>query len=680
MGRLAIDTGGTFTDLVYFEEATGALSIAKALSTPHDLVEGVLAAIELAGTPIGDVSLFLHGGTIVINAITERKGAKTALVTTAGFRDVLEIGRGNRPDLYNLRYVKPSPLVPRRLRWEVRERFDAAGEELVPINRDDLADIVARCRSESIEAIAVQFLHSHAEPAHELAATAYLREQLPGVAITASCELTREWREYERANTAVLNAYVQPLVERYLGRLERKLEERELAGPCFAMQSNGGTAQFAWARSHPIALIESGPAAGVSGATVLGSVIGEPNIIYLDIGGTTAKCSLIKDGAPEVTTAYRVEGTPIDPGYPILVPVVDIVEIGAGGGSIARLDAAGLLRIGPESVGAEPGPACYGRGGDEPTLTDALVLAGAVNPDTFAEGRLRLQPDLARRAMEKLADGLHVSAQETAHAVIRVAEANMINALQLVSVQRGHDPRDFALVAAGGGGPLHAAALARELGVKEIIIPRDPAHFSAWGMLATKPRFDTARTALMRSDRLTVARLGEMFSDMRREATSHFVAEDGSVVDLAVTASADLRYAGQEHTVSVPLDPDDLDVAAILAAFHAAHEQAYTFQLPANAVEFVTFRLSATAEVEVARMTPVDGGVRPATPEAEGVRAVDLGEHGRHDADVYKRDRLPVGFTAPGPLIIEEPATTTIVHPGQVMRVDDFGLLRIRSD
>ena len=246
---------------------------------------------------------------------------------------------------------------------------------------------------------------------------------MPGVAITASCELTREWREYERANTAVLNAYVQPLVERYLGRLERKLEERELAGPCFAMQSNGGTAQFAWARSHPIALIESGPAAGVSGATVLGSVIGEPNIIYLDIGGTTAKCSLIKDGAPEVTTAYRVEGTPIDPGYPILVPVVDIVEIGAGGGSIARLDAAGLLRIGPESVGAEPGPACYGRGGDEPTLTDALVLAGAVNPDTFAEGRLRLQPDLARRAMEKLADGLHVSAQETAHAVIRVAEA-----------------------------------------------------------------------------------------------------------------------------------------------------------------------------------------------------------------------------------------------------------------
>ena len=490
----------------------------------------------------------------MINAITERQGAKTALITTAGFRDVLEIGRGNRPDLYNLRYAKPPPLVPRRLRWEARERLSAAGDELEPLSQDDLADIVTRCRSEAVEAIAVQFLHSHTEPAHELAAAAYLRQHLPGVAIVASCELTREWREYERANTAVLNAYVQPLVERYLGRLEGALKERELAGPCFAMQSNGGTARFDWARTRPIALVESGPAAGVCGATVLGSVIGEPNIIYLDIGGTTAKCSLVKGAAPFVTTSYRVEGTPINPGYPILMPVVDIVEIGAGGGSLVKLDAAGLLRVGPESAGAQPGPACYGRGGDEPTLTDALVVVGAINPDSFPGGQLRLRPDFAGKAMQKLAAGTGTSAQEAARAVIRVAEANMINALQLVSIQRGHDPREFALVAAGGGGPLHAAALGLELGVKEIIIPRSPAHFSAWGMLATKPRFDTARTVPMRSEHLSATRVGEIFSDMRREAETHFSVEHGAIADLVVTASADLRYAGQEHTVSVQLN------------------------------------------------------------------------------------------------------------------------------
>ena len=366
MGRLASDIGGTFTDLVHFDEATGALAVAKALTTPRDLTQGVIDTIRLARIDPAQVGFFVHGGTTVINAITERKGAKTALITTAGFRDVLEIARGNRPDLYNLRFEKERPFVPRKYRFEVSERIDAQGRVLEPLRLEDLAAVIERCRAEGIEAIAIQFLHSYAAPEHEAACAAYLRDKLPDVAVTASHEITREWREYERANTAVLNAYVQPIVQRYFVRLEAALSEAGLRCPFSAMQSNGGTTSFDWAKAQPITLLESGPAAGVNGAALVGELCGEPNVIYLDIGGTTAKCSTIEGGQPKVTTDYRLERSRERFGYPVRVPVVDIVEIGAGGGSIAWFDASGALRVGPVSAGAEPGPACYGRGGEQP--------------------------------------------------------------------------------------------------------------------------------------------------------------------------------------------------------------------------------------------------------------------------------------------------------------------------
>ena len=347
MGRLATDIGGTFTDLVYFDEKTGALSVAKALSTPDDLTRGVLDTIDQAGLDADAVNYFVHGGTTVINAITERTGAKTALVTTEGFRDVLEIARGNRPDLYNLRYRKEVPFVPRRLRFEVRERVDAKGRVRVPLHLEDLDHVIEVCRAEAVEAIAIQFLHSYAAPEHEEATADYLRARLNGVAVTASHEITREWREYERANTAVLNAYVQPIVQRYFDTLESGLDALSLDCPMMAMQSNGGTTSFGWAREHPITLLESGPAAGVNGAALIGRLCNEPNVIYLDIGGTTAKCSTIEDGEPKITTDYRLEATRIRYGYPVRVPVIDIVEIGAGGGSIAWFDEGGTLCVGP---------------------------------------------------------------------------------------------------------------------------------------------------------------------------------------------------------------------------------------------------------------------------------------------------------------------------------------------
>ena len=676
MGRLATDIGGTFTDLVYFDERTGALGVAKSLSTPSDLTRGVLDTIEQAGLDAAAVDYFVHGGTTVINAITERTGAKTALVTTEGFRDVLEIARGNRPDLYNLRYRKEVPFVPRRLRFEVRERVDARGRVRVPLHLEDLDRVIEACRTEGVEAIAIQFLHSYAAPEHESRCEAYLRERLPGVGITASHEITREWREYERANTAVLNAYVQPIVQRYFDTLEAGLDALGLDCPMMAMQSNGGTTSFGWARAHPITLLESGPAAGVNGAALIGRLCGEPDVIYLDIGGTTAKCSTIEGGEPAVTTDYRLEATRIRYGYPVRVPVIDIVEIGAGGGSIAWFDEAGALCVGPRSAGADPGPACYGRGGAEPTVTDAKLIAGVLNPANFAGGRLTLDIGRARAAMGGVAQGLGCSVDEAAVAVIRLVDANMINALKLVSIQRGHDPRDFALMVGGGGGAMHGASLGRELGVKEIAVPRHPGLFSAWGMLATAPRRDFMRTALQRAESLEIAGLRALFAELRAEADRYFAAEGGHG-SVAAACHIDMRYAGQEHAVTVPIDLDRTSRASLLDAFHAAHERAYTFRLADTPVELVTFRLSATADVARPELNPWAAEGRSAEAARGGERLVDFGEDGRHRTAVYDRDLLPPGFWADGPVIVEEPSSTTLVCPGQRVRVDGLGFLRI---
>ena len=678
MGRLASDIGGTFTDLVYFDDQTGVLKVEKSLTTPKNLTKGVEDTIRLAQIDPNTVDFFVHGGTTVINAITERKGAKTALVTTVGFRDVLEIARGNRPDLYNLSFEKPTPFVPRRLRFEVRERIDAQGRELEPLQLADLDAVVRRCQAEGVEAIAIQFLHSYAAPEHEAACATYLRDKLPGVAITASHEITREWREYERANTAVLNAYVQPIVQRYFDSLEGSLRGQGLDCPFAAMQSNGGSTSFSWAKAHPITLVESGPSAGVNGAALVGELCGEEDVIYLDIGGTTAKCSVIEDAHVKVTTDYKLEWTRINPGYPVKVPVVDIVEIGMGGGSIAWFDKVGALKVGPVSAGSDPGPAGYGLGGSEPTVTDAKLLTGVLNPGYFAGGRITLDVAAAERAMQKIADGLKTSVEEAAVAVLRLADADAINALKLVSIQRGHDPRDFVLIVGGGGGAMHAATLGRELGVREIIIPLYPGYFSAWGMLATEPRRDFVQTALGRADTMTTEGLNNLFSGLVMGAERYFRDQDGAEeAKLVFEFGIDLRYFGQEHWVTVAAELDNLSVEAILQDFHIAHERAYTFKLNDTPVEFVNFRLTATASVPRPTVKPLNGAGRSEAAAAKGTRSVHFGEDGRHEARIFERDLLPADFEADGPMVIEEPSANIIVHPGQHLRVDTLGFLHI---
>jgi N-methylhydantoinase A len=677
MGRLSTDVGGTFTDLVYFDEATNALAVAKTLTTPKDQTVGIMQAIKRSGLDCGDVDYFVHGGTTVINAITERKGAKTAIVTTRGFRDVLEIGRGNRPDLYNLQSMPPRPFVPRYLRFEVHERLDHEGRVLEDVHLEDLDLVIEVCKREHVEAIAIQLLHSYAEPRHETACSAYLRTRLPGIAITASHEITREWREYERANTAVLNAYVQPIVQRYFDSLEKALWHEGIRCPLLAMQSNGGTTSFAWAREHPITLIESGPAAGVNGAALVGALCGENNVISLDIGGTTAKCSLIEGGVPRVTTEHRLEHSRSSPGYPVKVPVVDIVEIGAGGGSIAWFNEVGVLNVGPGSAGADPGPACYAQGGVQPTVTDAKLLMGVLNPQNFAGGQLRLDIGRARRAMQGIGHGLGRSVEQAALAVIRLVEANMINALKLVSIQRGYDPREFVLVASGGGGPMHAATLGRELGVKAVIVPRYPGLFSAWGMLATAPRRDFVRTALHRAALIDIAAVRAIFATMLAEAEAYFGVNQGVMGQIRADRRIDLRYHGQEHTVCVPVDLGNATIDGILQTFHEAHERAYTFRLPDTPVEFVHFHLTAEADAPRLHLRPVETETRKADKALKGWRAIIDADHGICETPVYERDLLPAAFTTIGPAIIEETSSVTLVLPGQSLLVDPLGMLRI---
>jgi N-methylhydantoinase A len=673
--RLATDIGGTFTDLVYLDEKAGTVGLAKASSTPPTFGDGIMDALKKSGVAAEAVEQFVHGTTVVINALMERTGARTAIVISEGFRDVLEIGRANRPDIYNLRFRKQPPFVPRHLRFEVPERTNYKGEVVTPLESDVVAELAGRLKAEGVEAVAVSFLHSYANPGPEEMAAAVLRSHLPGVKVTTASGLTREWREYERTSTAVLNAFVQPVATAYLRSLTRDLRDAGMGAPLFGMKSNGGTQTFAVLEDQPIHLVESGPVGGVIGAAAVGKAIGIPNLITLDIGGTTAKCALQDDGLVKVTTEYRIERDQHHAGYPIKVPVVDIVEIGAGGGSIAWIDDGGALKIGPKSAGAVPGPACYGNGGTEPTVTDANLIAGRINPDYFLGGEIPVSIELARQATEPIAAALGVTVDEAALGIIRLANANMINALKLVSVRRGYDPRDYAMIAFGGGGAMHAAALATELHVGTVIVPPAPAHFSAWGMLMTDPMQDFIQTALTSAKPENQERIASIFADMEAEARQFFANAGYDGGQVTTERYGDMRYHGQEHTVQVPFPADLVDVDAVNAAFHALHERAYTFRLE-SPTEIVNFHLVARVAIPKPSLT---GTVTTGSGRPKGRRLVDFDESGRLETTIYERADLIPGEPVEGPAVIEEPASTTVIHPGQRVMVDSIGNLRIET-
>ena len=682
--RVATDVGGTFTDLVAFEvdEATGRSSIrtAKSDTTPPDFERGVLAVMEKANVDAAAVGFLAHGTTVVINALTERTGAKVGLIATEGFRDTLAIARGNRPDFFNLHYRKPDPFVPRYLRRELAGRMSYRGEEMAPLDLAALPGIVADFRAAGVETVAICFLHAYANPAHEQAALAELRRLWPEVPAVSSHQITREWREYERTSTTVLSAYVQLVAERYLERLDSGLDGRGFSGSLYVMQSNCGVDSVDAVARTPITMVESGPASGVWGAAELGRLIGERDVIALDVGGTTAKCSLVEGGQVRIMTDYWIERDRTSSGYPILVPVVDLVEIGAGGGSIASVDDFGKLHVGPRSAGAVPGPAAYGQGGTEATTTDANLWLGRINRDWFRGGETTADMAAAGRALGAVGAKLGVDAAEAARGIVRIANNNMVNALKLVSVNRGFDPRDFTLVAFGGGGGMHAVALARELGVRKVVVPVGASVFSAWGMMMSDLRRDYFVTRIADLLPGSARDIEAVFAESEERARVQFAGEGVDPGRVSFLRFGKFRYQNQEHTTEVRLEDGPVTedrIASIKAAFHEAYEREYTYRLEAP-VELVGIHLVAT--VEVGKLTLVEHEPSGAGADAalKGWREVDYALEGVHRAAIHDGERLEAGMTFEGPAIVEDPWSTVVVHPGDEVSVDGYRNIHIR--
>lgn len=680
--RVATDVGGTFTDLVCFEfdaeSGTSKIVTAKSDTTPPDFEQGVLNVLDKAGVDPASIDFLAHGTTVVINALTERKGVKVGLITTAGFRDSLEIARGNRPDFFNLHYKKPKPFVPRHLRRELVGRMDYKGVEQRSLELAELPNILQDFRKEGVAAIAICYLHSYANTSHEQQTAERIKTLWPDVAVVASHQITREWREYERANTTVLSAYVQPAAERYLKRLYDGLAEKGFRGSPYIMQSNCGVDSLESVSRIPITMVESGPASGFWGAAELGRLISEPNILALDIGGTTAKCSLIENNQVRIMTDYWIERDKTSAGYPIMVPVVDLVEIGNGGGSIAWVDDFGKLHVGPKSAGALPGPAAYGKGGTAATTTDANLWMGRINQKYFCGGELDADMQATEAALREVGDRLGVSIDEAARGIVRIANNNMVNALKLISLNRGFDPRDFTMVAFGGGGSMHAVALAIELGVHKVIVPAGAAVFSAWGMLLSDLRRDYFVTHLAELNCGAAEIFEAVFADAEAVALEQFTTESIAVSRVSFLRYGKFRYQNQEHTTEVLIEGPitEASLAQIEANFHKTYEREYTYRLD-TPVELVGIHLVASAEVGKLSVEEQPLGDADAAAARKGSRLVDYALEGEHEAAIYDGDRLLPGMAFEGPAIVEDAGTTIVVHPKNKVAIDAYSNIHI---
>lgn len=681
--RAATDVGGTFTDLVYLytdpKTKKQEIITAKADTTPPNFEQGVMNVIRKGNLSIEDIAFLAHGTTVVINALTERKGVKTGLITTEGFRDSLEIARGNRPDFFNLFYKKPEPFVPRYLRQEVPGRMSPQGEERQPLDLSGIPAIIEGFQKEGVQGVAICLLHSYANPVHEKAVLEKVRELWPEVSAVASHQITREWREYERTNTAVLSAYVQPIAERYLTRLFEGAKAEGFAGQMYIMQSNCGVDSVEQTKQIPITMVESGPASGFWGAAELGRLIKEPNILALDIGGTTAKCSLIEGGKVKIISDYWIERGQKSAGYPIMVPVVDLVEIGQGGGSIAWVDDFGKLHVGPRSAGAVPGPASYGRGGENATTTDANLALGRINKDYFCGGEIKADMKAVNRSLDGVAKKLKVSREEAARGIVRIANHNMINALKLVSLNRGHDPRDFTLVAFGGGGGMHAVALALELGMRKVVIPRAADVFSAWGMLMSDLRRDFFVTRLIGLRPEYAGKISILAKEVSDTALSQFQREGISAKQVRFIRYGKFRYENQEHSVEVELPEGNITakaIAKIAEDFHATYEREYTYRLNAP-VEFVGIHVVVFAEVGKLKPTKLPKTGRKLAATKKGTRTVDYALEGSYEAAIYDGHLLEPGMKFKGPAVIETSGTIMVVHPGNQVEIDEYGNVHI---
>lgn len=677
--RVGVDSGGTFTDICLFDEQTGRVETWKVPSTPDDPSRGIAQGVEegmrrvapeATQSPAAAITYFGHGTTVATNALIQHRGVKTGLVTTDGFRDLLEIGRQKRPDLYDIQADKPKTLVPRDLRLEVPERVRHTGEVETPLDEDKMRAAARALKAAGVQAVAVSFLYGFLRPDHEKRAVAILREEMPDVFISAGHEIAPEFREFERLSTVVLNAYLGPVMASYIGRLSPRLEALGMTATPHLTQSNGGVIGFATAAEMPVRTVLSGPSTGVVGAQAIGSLAGFNDLITFDMGGTSTDVALLQEGRCRLAAEATVHG------YPIKAPMLDIHTVGAGGGSIAFIDSGGLLKVGPRSAGADPGPACYDRGNDEPTVTDANVVLQTLNPEHLLGGRMKIRQDRAKEAIARLAGRLGLGVPETAQGVLSVVTANMARAIRVISVQRGHDPRDYTLMAFGGAGPLHAARLARELEIGRVLVPANPGILCAMGLLLTDLRADFALTRLLPATEASTADVGEGFAALSERAGRWFEHEDIAKADRRLTRTADMRYHGQNYELSVAV-PDGAITRATMrslaSGFSDAHRQRYGFAADGDPVQIVTLRVEATGVVRKAELkTHADEGPDASTA-IMGRRPVWLAEtQAAVDTPVYGRDALRPGNRFSGPAIVEQMDATTLVPPGMTARVDTY--------
>ncbi|MFQ5942866.1 MAG: hydantoinase/oxoprolinase family protein [Anaerolineales bacterium] len=678
--RMAIDVGGTFIDFVLLDETSGAVKTEKELSLIRELSDHIFDGVDRLGVGVSELDMIIHGSTVVINTILQERGDVVGLITTEGFRDALELGRGSRPEVYNLLYKPPKPLVPRYLRTEVPERLNHKGAVVTPLDEYATRAAIERLKHRDVAGIAVCFLHAYANPSHERRVREIIRDVYPEVEVSISSDITGEFREFERTSTVVLNTYVMPRMRAYIGDLDRRLTESGFEGALNMIQSTGGMVSYREAQSLPIRTLESGPAGGVIGALALGDQIGQPNLIASDVGGTSFDVALIQDGQPfEKSETFVNE-------RPVLQPTIDIVSIGAGGGSIAWLDEAGAFRVGPSSAEADPGPACFGKGGMEPTVTDAHLLLGRINPDFFLGQRMKLDVTAAERAIrEKIAEPLGLSISKAAHGITHLADTNMVNAIRQVTIERGHDPRDFSLLCYGGGGGLFAGSLATELEIRTAIIPPNPAVFSAWGILNSDYREDVVRTYVVPLLELSADKLFEMFEELAAIGAEELERGGLTSEDAQYDRVVDMRYEGQEHTVRVPVPPDaelkSKGLKALQEQFDLLHEQTYAHASPGTPTELVNLRLAASIESKKPRMVKIGGGSGDGSSALKATRKVYFKDAGGEvDCPIYDRGKLGSGDEFEGPAVIEEWNSTAVVKPGQKLQVDDYGDLIISQE
>jgi N-methylhydantoinase A len=675
--RLAADIGGTFTDIAVFDEHTGTLAFGKTLSTPQRLVDGIDKGVEKAGSDFRSAGLFLHGSTIAINTILERTGARTALLITEGFRDIYEIGRINRPDAYNLFFRKHVPLVERALRFEVKERVLADGEIERPLDEDEIVALGERLEKLGIEACAILFLNCYARAEHEARAKSILEKRHPAMFVSASHELSQEYREFERCSTVAVNAYVGPKVRRYVGEIDEHIRQAGFTGSFLVVQSTGGLYEAVQAKTQCVRMLESGPAAGVIGTQALCRTLGIDNAIAFDMGGTTAKAGVIYKGEPLTTGAALIGG--YDQALPVQIAMMDIFEVGTGGGSIARVIEGGL-RVGPQSAGASPGPACYGLGGVEPTVTDANLMLGRLGADRFLGGEMPLDGKAAEAALARVAKPLGMDAIAVADGILRIAATAMSYAVKGVTTERGLDAGDFALVAYGGAGPLHAVEVAREIGIRKVIIPGAPGVFSAFGMLFSDLRYDYVRTFPTRLEEAPFEKIETLYITLEDEGRAAIANASVKPQKVTIRRAADMRYVGQEHAVTVDLPLavfKKRDRDEIKRLFDAMHELRYGTSAPQERAEIVSLRSTVTGVMRKPPQATIRDGQRKPPPAAfAGKRPVFFGT-GFEPTPTYRRAALLAGNRINGPALIEEHASTTVLMPGDACEVDAYGNLVI---